>query len=296
MTTLKRPQLAASEIPDINTLDYPKYVQPKFDGICCVAIDGVAYSRTMKRIPNAYVQSVFAKYKYHGLHGELLLSDTVADYNLVQSAIMSADGEPDFVYMVYDIWDTPAEDDVYYCRLDTIRCCVTSSIEGIICISATELVTDAEQLKKQADIWVSQGFEGAIIRDPYAKYKQGRCTLKSQSLLKYKAFFDDEAEIIGAFELEVNQNEAEKDERGYTKRSTHAENMAGAGTLGALNVKWRDVTFKIGTGFTSAQRQELWNEFESGKLVGQQVTFKYQQLHETGIPRFIVFKSIRKDK
>ena len=40
-TELKKPKLAASEIPDIYTeVTWPKIIQPKLDGIACLAVNG----------------------------------------------------------------------------------------------------------------------------------------------------------------------------------------------------------------------------------------------------------------
>ena len=84
---LKNVMLANSDIPDLETqVSYPCYIQPKFDGIRCVAIGGVAYSRKMKPIPNRYIQKFFADNKLHGLDGELMIN---GDFNKVQSAVMS---------------------------------------------------------------------------------------------------------------------------------------------------------------------------------------------------------------
>jgi DNA ligase-1 len=128
-----------------------------------------------------------------------------------------------------------------------------------------------------------------MLRDPNSLYKQGRHTLKSQALMKLKKFFDDEAVIIGFEEKMHNENEKTTDERGYSKRSHKQEGMVPAGTLGALVVKWKDVEFKIGSGYNDQQRQELWDNRDN--LIGKLVTFKYQSTSSYGVPRFPIFKA-----
>jgi hypothetical protein len=100
---LRQCMLAASEIPCLETqVKYPCFIQAKLDGIRCIAINGQAYSRKMKLIPNQFIQKVFAELGLHGFDGELMVH---GDFNKVQSAVMSEDGEPDFYYVVYDWWN-----------------------------------------------------------------------------------------------------------------------------------------------------------------------------------------------
>lgn len=290
MTTLTRPQLASSEIPDIYTqVTWPKYIQPKYDGICCLAVNGVAMSRTMKPIPNKFIQKFFAENNLHGFHGELMVN---GDFNDVQSAVMSIDGEPDFYYAVYDLWN---HDGTYEQRF--WQTCRTVEQEDLmfetgIIVTPTELVCDVEQVEFAMMIHIEQGFEGSMLRCPKSLYKQGRHTLKSQALMKLKTFRDDEARIIGFEERMTNTNEQELDERGYAKRSSKKEGLVGDGTLGALVVRGiNNIEFKIGSGYTDAQRKSIWERRNS--LLGQIVTFKYQELSAKSVPRFPVFKCIR---
>ena len=132
-----------------------------------------------------------------------------------------------------------------------------------------------------------------MVRDPNGKYKHGRSTANEGTLLKIKAFEDDEATIIGTVELMRNRNEARTNALGHTERSSHAENKEPAGILGTLRVKWRDKEFELGTGFTQADREQMWRDRE--QLVGKLVTFKYQQVSHLGVPRFPVYLGIRRD-
>ena len=94
-----KPMLACSKIPHLELIAYPVLASPKLDGIRCLAGNGVAFSRSMKRIPNDYVQQVFRELELHGLDGELMLD---GDFNNVQSGIMSVHGRPKFYFNVFD--------------------------------------------------------------------------------------------------------------------------------------------------------------------------------------------------
>jgi DNA ligase-1 len=284
---LKKPQLAASEIPDIYTqVTYPKIIQPKLDGIACLAVNGVAMSRTMKPIPNKFIQSFFAANKYHGLHGELMIA---GDFNDVQSGVMRIEGEPDFYYVVYDLWN---HEGTYQERFDTLSTFLPEYV-GRVKLIDNRVVGNAEKCDVLLTSIIDKGYEGAMLRAPDSLYKQGRHTLKSQALMKLKKFFDDEAVIIGFEEKMHNENEKTTDERGYSKRSHKQEGMVPADTLGALVVKWRDIEFKIGSGYNDEQRHHIWYNRES--LLGKLTTFKYQELSKYGVPRFPVWKCIREE-
>lgn len=290
IATLNKPQLAASDIPDIHTeVSYPKLMQPKLDGICCLAVNGLAYSRTMKLIPNKFIQNWFEKNHIHGTHGELMIA---GDFNDVQSGVMRVEGEPDFYYVVYDMWDTPKA--VYEVRLERIKA-IGEDFDYFeperFHVIHTDVVNNPEECETTLDQYIRAGYEGGMLRDPLSLYKQGRHTVKGQGLLKLKSFFDDEAVIIGFEEKMHNENEKTTDERGYSKRSSHKENLVPAGVLGALIVKWKDVEFKIGSGYTDGQRKHLWEIRES--LLNKLVTFKAQELSKYGVPRFPVYKALR---
>src|SRR5690554_4631311 len=96
-----KPMLAAS-CDNLDALKYPLLATPKIDGIRCLIIDGVAMSRSLKPIPNRFIQSVIGKPEFNGLDGELLVGDS---FQAATSGIMSGDGEPDFRYYVFDQWD-----------------------------------------------------------------------------------------------------------------------------------------------------------------------------------------------
>lgn len=286
---LKQPMLATSDIPNIyEDVQYPCLIQPKFDGIRCIAIDGVAYSRKMKPIPNQFIQKFFSENNLHGLDGELMIH---GDFNKVQSAVMSEDGEPNFYYAVYDYWDSDQSYSVragiYVNKVLELR--QPERVKNVQSV----VVSSPESVETELQRFIDQGFEGAMLRKQNGKYKQGRSTFKEGYLLKLKRFFDDEAVVIGFEEKMSNTNTKEVDERGYAKRSSKKEGLVPANTLGSLQVDWNGVVFNIGSGFTDEQRQEIWDNRD--KYLGKLVTFKYQELTSYGVPRFPVWKWFREE-
>lgn len=293
-----KPMLASPPDPK-HPIRFPVLASPKIDGIRCMIVDGVALSRSLKPIRNAYVQSVIAvDHHLNGLDGELVVGDP-NDPNCMQNTtkgVMSSKGEPDFVFHVFDRWDMPNA--TYEERAASARSiCNITADPAVRFLVGFPMHTQAD-LDQYEALCLGDGYEGVMIRDPNSFYKFGRATAKSQELLKIKRFEDAEAVVIGAEELMHNENEAKTNALGRTERSTAKAGLVGANTLGKLIVRRDDgIEFGIGTGFTAAQRDELWDKFHErvrGNVVGKLVTYKH--FANGGVkdaPRFPVFKAFR---
>ncbi|MDO5647358.1 hypothetical protein [Paracoccus sp. (in: a-proteobacteria)] len=287
-----KPMLAAAAPEDLSKIRLPVLVSPKLDGIRCVVHEGVAKTRMLKPIPNDYIRGLLSKPEYEGFDGEIVtysggVLGPLDDFNTVQGNVMRKGGTPVFRFYVFDNFTKP--NTPYARRLQTVPYDPEGPVHRLECLYVSRL----DGLHEAIRAYEQDGHEGTMVRCPKAPYKYGRSTAKEQGLLKIKKFFDDEASITGFEELLSNKNTATKNALGSTERSTHASGMVPQDTLGALIVRYKDVVFSIGTGFTQAQRQDLWTNRES--LLGQKVTFKYQELSPAGIPRFPVFLGIRRD-
>lgn len=261
---------------DYSKIKYPVLATPKLDGIRCAMVDGVAMSRNMKPIPNHYIRQQLKG--IHGLDGELMVN---GDFNEVQSGIMSADGEPDFTFHVFDDFSSFLD---YKSRIDLLE---WSTFEGFpIKILVPITINNEEELDAYLEECLADGYEGIMIRDPKGKYKFGRSTVNEGILLKIKKFLDSEATIVEIIEKMTNDNPLEEDELGRAKRSSHKDNKTPAGTAGAVVLNWNDILFNVGfgPGFTDAIKQSMWDQRE--ELKGKLYKFSYQELSKDGIPRF----------
>jgi DNA ligase-1 len=279
-----KPMLAAT-VNDLTEVVLPAYVSPKMDGIRCLIKDGIAVSRTLKPIPNKFIQEKL-KDLPEGLDGELMVK---GDFNDIQSAVMSVEGEPKFFYVLFDI----ISDGTYIERYQKLCDIVSEAFNPYLKIVQTILVENLEELERIEQVTVKQRFEGIMLRGEHSIYKQGRSTLKEQHLLKFKRFIDDEAVIVDFKEKMHNTNEAETDALGHTKRSTKAEGKIPAGTTGAIVARWNDHIIEIGPGFDAALAKDMWENQE--KYLFKLVTFKYQELTKFDEPRFPSFKGFRKE-
>jgi len=105
------------------------------------------------------------------------------------------------------------------------------------------------------------GGEGLMLRQPGSAYESRR----SATLLKVKSFQDAEGRVI----------------EHLPGRGRHA------GRMGAVVVALPSgLTVSVGTGFTDAQRH-------NPPPLGSQITFRYQELTDRGVPRFPSFVRVR---
>ena len=277
--------LLACEVP-LDAVKFPVYVSTKLDGIRCLIIDGVAYSRSLKPIRNKFIQSIIGKQKYNGLDGELIVGN-VYDKDVFQkttSGVMSEKGEPTFTFYVFDDFTNNEVD--YSKRLERLLERNLYGKDGIVTLHQ-ELYTSKEQVDKLLQRELELGGEGLILRSPIGKYKYGRSTPKEQLSVKLKFFQQDEFVVIGFTERMHNANQAKINELGLQERSSHKDNLIPMNTLGSLILKYGDDSFQMGTGFTDEQRQEIWYNRE--KYLGKLASVRYMSVGLKDKPRIPSF-------
>lgn len=293
---MRRPMLAAkatdSELQALFTKGRSFLVSPKIDGIRALVVNGQLVSRTMKPIRNSHTQALFGRPELEGLDGELVVGNPW-DKNLMQqtsSGIMSFDGKPDVKFYVFDRWDL--SNPFVERQLRSVGDALQFG-NGVIELRH-DWVKSYEELIQYEEHYLSVGYEGVMLRLPNGPYKQNRSTLKEAYLVKVKRFHDAEAIILGWEPLMRNFNEQESDERGYTKRSHVSANKEADELVGSLLVRCLETgqEFNIGSGFTEAQRIQMYNERHSlaGKLL------KYKSFKVTGVkdkPRHPIFLGFR---
>lgn len=289
-----RPMLAKPA--DFSILRFPLYASVKIDGLRCVIRNGVALSRSMEPLPNQYLQSWVAEHEMslESLDGEIVVGRLNAPdvYRRSMSGIMSHDGEPKFNLHIFDSILSPRR---YRERYGEIYRRVRDFGSPRVRVHHQQWIESMAELEDFEAEALEDGHEGIMTRDPDGYYKEGRATARSQELLKIKRYEDGEAVIIGCEEEMHNGNDAEVDAIGKTKRSSHKENLEGKGTLGALIVRgitaYKDVEFKIGTGFDAEERQDIWDS--RGGIKGEIVKFKYFPVGAKDKPRHPVFLGFR---
>lgn len=281
-----KPMLAAEA--DLNKLRFPLLASAKLDGIRAIVQNGVVLSRSLKPIPNKFVQDAFCHLEH--LDGELIVGDPCSKtvYRDTVSHVMAHDKTGfDLRFYVFDHVQNPSER--YQNRLVQVNRRSRPVLNNTSTITHPQhVVTCLDTLLTLEQKLLDQGYEGLILRDPDAPYKFGRSTVKEGYLLKLKRFSDAEAVVIGFEERMHNGNEATTNELGRTKRSSHQAGKSGRGDLGALVVRTPEgVEFNIGTGFDDAERQRVWDSRD--QYLGKTAKYKYFAVGVKTAPRHPVF-------
>lgn len=155
------------------------------------------------------------------------------------------------------LFDLPRHGGVFTERVKAMRALVGAA--GIPWLGAIEQrrVADRDALNRMFREVVDAGGEGLMLHHAEARYVSGR----SDALLKYVPWLDDEARVVAYLPGKGRY----------------------AGLLGALLVESEDGRrFRLGTGFTDAQRRRP-------PPVGALVTYRYRELTAKGLPRFPTF-------
>lgn len=284
-----RPMLAVPV--DLNKLRYPVYISPKLDGIRAVVMKAQLISRTLKPIPNDLIRDFFSdRLELEGIDGELIVGCPTAKdvFQRSTSGVMTKTGEPNFRFYVFDV--VSAGRFGFSERLSWLR-----ELESAkrITVVPQWFALNLSELQRQHTNHIYQGYEGSIIRSVDGFYKFGRSTVNEGYLLKWKPMEDAEAVVKGFEEKMHNGNGPQKDERGYTKRSSHKSGKVPTGTLGALLVQspeWPK-EFSIGSGFTDSQRSDIWHN--KALYLGSSVKFKFQRSGTKDVPRVPTFLGFR---
>ncbi len=289
-----RPMLAAkatdSELQALFTKGRSFLLSPKIDGIRALVVNGQLVSRTMKPIRNTYTQSLFGRPELEGLDGELVVGNPW-DKNLMQqtsSGVMRISGAPSVSFWVFDQWNDP---NCFHTRIKALQFYEHRSHISEV---PHELVSSYDEMIEQEATYISAGYEGVMLRRLDGPYKQNRSTLKEAYLVKVKRFHDAEAIVLGWEPLMRNNNDQERDERGYAKRSHVSSNKEADALIGSLIVRCLETgqEFNVGSGFTEAQRIQLYNERH--QLAGR--VLKYKSFKVTGVkdkPRHPIFLGFR---
>ena len=288
MNAITKPMLASKcERPD--QLPFPVLATPKLDGIRCLKVGGKALTRSFKPISNRFAREWIEANLPDGVDGELMLRD--GTFSETTSAIGRRDGQPDFVFHVFD-YVTDSINSPYVERINQLAV-LPDSVRIVKVLPVW--IRNAAELSAYEEECIAAGYEGVMVRTPDSPYKCGRSTEREAWLLKIKRFEDAEAVVLEPYEGMTNQNTAELDAFGRTKRSLAQAGMIGRGELGGFIVRHLStgVEFRLGYNHVvgGIDRVTLWQDRQS--LIGRVVKFSHQPSGAKEAPRFPKFIGFR---
>lgn len=273
---LIKPMLAHKFEDYVDKMKFPVYAQPKLDGFRCNLTKDSMFSRRGEEFNSCpHIFNALAEYaeKYNIIFdGELYNHQYADDFNKLQSLITKKKSTPDDLkqaealvqYHIYDIVD---EDRDFGERYEALMDFFENHTlpEFIYLVPAAHLGSHG-MLNEHYAQCLEDGLEGQMIRldRPY-EHK------RSKNLLKRKEFQDEEFPIVAI-------------EEGIGNRS----DMAGRVTCALPDGR----TFGAGIKGGVTINRELWQLRDI--LPGQMATIKFFQRTPDGIPRFPVFKAVRK--
>lgn len=190
------PTLLTNWVPAKAT--FPVFVQPKWDGVRCIATAKGLFTRNGKRIacaPHISFQlgEFFATFPEAFLDGELVHP---AGVQATTSAVMGRRPVEELAYHVFDaclhhgVRNLP-----YHARLLMVLPLIDRRFPGVHLIDCKH-AGSVEEVRTMHSALVAEGFEGAVIRDPVAPYCEGR----TDKVQKLKVHQDAEYRCVAAAE------------------------------------------------------------------------------------------------
>lgn len=295
----KEPMLA-TEV-DMSKVKYPVYMSPKVDGNRGMVQDGKILGRGKVEIPNPFVREILGRPELEGFDGELICgkpneAEVLSRTNSLLRPTTRTEG--DLKFMVFDLMnegDKPLSE-----RLATLKeryAKLPASIKKYVKLMPQKLVQTEAQVLKQEAAWLKEGYEGAILRNPDAPYKNKRSSMTDQGLMKLKRFKDAEAVLVDCYPLTVGCTAAKSIIKSGLLTADQIKNLkdseqAAAGYI--LEDLTTQTQFRMGTPpMTLEERRTLWKG--RGGLKGKIVKYKYFPYSDSKVPRHATMIGFRED-
>ena len=272
--TVPNPMLAHDYNKRGKSIQFPCYVQRKYDGTRCVGIPNKGlFSRNRKAYP--HLEHILEE--LHTLPANLVLdgelySNTLTFQEIVglvkRETLKPGDEEKQkqIQFHVYDI----INDQPYEQRLQTLQQLFQSKSKSKsnskknkfqhLASVQTDECTSEDHMKELHAKYVAEGYEGIMLRNKNGPYKG----VRSADLQKYKEFEDAEYQVVDFKE---------------------GEGLEAGCVLWVCQTKEGKV-FHCRPRGTREDRTQLFQEGK--KYVGKHLTVRFQELTTDGIPRFPV--------
>ena len=262
-----KPMLAHKYHERKHKIVWPCYAQPKLNGYRMLKEpDGkTAWTRGGKEHVRECVEHLMWKSGKLMTDGELLLPDMPLLQVTARAAKKFREDESEtLIYMVYDIVEPLYRFGIRWAAL--LDC--AKAFPKQVKLVKTITIENEEALFKAHKLFVSQGYEGTIIRSGHDGYSIGH---RSNTLLKLKDFEDAEFQIVRV-----------RDGKGSFKGKA------------VFICKTKDgYEFNVAPEGTMEHRAELYETRKDH--IGKWLTVRYQDLSEDGAPQFPIGVEIREE-
>ena len=273
-----RPMLAQTFSPESSKMTFPLFVQPKLDGIRCIA--HIVPNTPIKMISRKgtpinnfdNIKMALAQYNIGEvfIDGELYCADLTFERisGLVRSQSLTPSDKATLNKIQYHIYDIylPNIPLLGYKERHQILVDIfgqsVSSMSPHLKLVHTEYANSVADVKPLHQKYIEGGYEGIMLRDQTGPYQIDK---RSKYLQKYKTFIEEEFPIVSY-----------SDEDGMILfQCKTCDNR----------------TFSVRPRGTFESRKEMFAK--GGSYIGKDLTVIFQEYTELGVPRFPVGKSVR---
>ena len=293
---IMRPMLAQkyepkSTVKKKKNIVFPCFVQPKLDGLRCIAFFENGEIKLMSRVGKFFcrlehiqaellalfsgdLENKNSIYFDGELYSEELPFEQITGICRNEKKIKS--DATKIHYHIYDYYDRKNQSAPFSLRNNAISDFFSHNSFNYLKPVLTEKCDDKTLVSTFFLRYTTEGYEGIMLRNIDSIY-----TLKSRShdLQKYKEFLDDEFKIVGFHESSGEDKGTIIWECEFTKND---------GSAGVFSVKPRGDRDQRSLLFKSAKK-------DFSKYKGKQLTVRFQELTKENCPRFPVGIDIRYD-
>lgn len=277
---LPKPMLANPiEKIDKSKLVFPAYVQPKLDGVRCLAIINSEGVKLLSRGGKYYMvppvianlKSVMKKFITEETP-EIILDGEIYNHEMefedISSAVKSTKSET--FKLKFCVYDLAVEGMTFSQRFQKLSLYLGGLNEEHLVLVPTFPIKNFKQIGRFHERCIEENYEGAMYRTPAGEYQFGA---RSNNLLKIKIFDEDEYPLV---KFDISGHRGVQDIKAVCQKG--------------------DKTFSAPMNGTLAHKTQLYQDYKDGKIKkGDLVTVEYfgLTLGGTGVPRFPKGKTIR---
>jgi len=246
---------------NVDKLEYPCYIQRKYDGMRCISEFNDKSLRMKTRENNNIilnhismnVNDIYNNQLRYQLDGEIYLHNK--DLGDMISIYKNGDPSKQLTYVVYDVVDTTLS---FEQRRNLLMSIDTSTYSNIK-VDVGQEVNSKEEVMEFYKKALDDGYEGAIVCQPDSLYT---CGYRSNSKMKIKPRETSEFKCVGHY-----------DNKGK---------MSGQSTL-ICESQDANTTFHVKMKGTTEQREQWYKEFDE-KFLGKMITVEYRKISKYGVP------------
>lgn len=260
---VKKPMLAHKFRDHMEKAVWPSFVQPKLNGIRMLYDGQGGMTRGGKDIIPECIAHLQFDTEGHVMDGELMLpGNQLLQVSMTAIKKFRPELSPQLIYHVYDVVEPEMP---YANRMELVKRLCKNAPKNVHMVQ-TEVCNEKSEVMKYHKLFTSQGYEGAMLRNPRVGYEDGK---RSYSLLKVKSFVDAEFKILDVIE--------------------------GGGSDKGLAIfvldNGKGSRFNCRPEGTQESRREMFEARKS--LIGKYLTVRYFELSKDEIPTFPIGVTVR---